>query len=769
MYRRILFLFLFTTIFIVNVLSQITLLGKVVDKQDNQIIFANILLKNMTDKNIVYQTITDARGEYEFNNIVAGRYLITISSLGYKTYIKERLFFLPSNGNILKRNFTLTENVQELKEVRVNAYAKQNIDHRNYVFNDKEIKNCSHAKELLSKIPELTEDPNSGTLKKTLGFGSIIVLINGIKSSQLQLRTIPPEKVKRIVFYDMPPARYAGISAVVDVITSPLESGFVLGTDVQHSFSTGFSNDMIYSLYSYGKHLFEVNYKLNYRNYKERQTSKSFQYYLDNSLYEDKLSILDDFGYTTHTTELKYSYIKSPRHILQISLLPNFEKSWSSGSASGTFIKNKLKANIRQKQKQNSDVFHPALDIYYQNKLGKGNLYSNVRTTFFKINSYEDILKTDVKTKDILINDEMNLRNYKFSLLGELSYTLPLAWVSLSSGVISEYAKMNSEINNYLGDFSYTSEYGKNYFYSELKGSYNKFSYRLSLGLNHLFFENQLNKYGKFTITPNMLLSYNIDAHNQVRLNYQLTPRLPNLNHLSNNAIRLSNNIVRRGNPLLKEALEHSILGLYNYNSKYLDIISGLYFSYTKRPFCSNFQDKETHYEFLTFNGKLAREYAALIMLNYRPWGDSRLTITGQIAPQKKAIYLANSSYQLECWENSLLISYKRENWQANYRVNIPVYKLNNGFEDLEENIHDLSISYKWKNLQLKSSILFIGSPAHYNTRSLPMSLVNYSSDTNIYANKNMITLGISYHFRSGKDKTFNRKLNNKDSVKPIF
>ncbi|MDY6025231.1 hypothetical protein [Bergeyella zoohelcum] len=54
-----------------------------------------------------------------------------------------------------------------------------------------------------------------------------------------------------------------------------------------------------------------------------------------------------------------------------------------------------------------------------------------------------------------------------------------------------------------------------------------------------------------------------------------------------------------------------------------------------------------------------------------------------------------------------------------------------------------------------------MGVPAQYKTKSLDGSLVNFSSSSQIFNNKNMLTFGLSYDFSSGKKLQMQKKLQN--------
>jgi hypothetical protein len=59
--------------------------------------------------------------------------------------------------------------------------------------------------------------------------------------------------------------------------------------------------------------------------------------------------------------------------------------------------------------------------------------------------------------------------------------------------------------------------------------------------------------------------------------------------------------------------------------------------------------------------------------------------------------------------------------------------------------------------------------PSEYKTKSLPESLVDYTAHTQIFNNKNMAVLGLSFDFSSGKKLQIQKKLDNNTTPAATF
>ena len=100
---------------------------------------------------------------------------------------------------------------------------------------------------------------------------------------------------------------------------------------------------------------------------------------------------------------------------------------------------------------------------------------------------------------------------------------------------------------------------------------------------------------------------------------------------------------------------------------------------------------------------------------------------------------------------------------------NIPTYTLNGAFLSTNENNNHLFMSYKKQNFTFSTGMYWIGMPSEYKTKSLSESLVDYTSHTQIWNNKNMFVLGFSYDFSTGKKTNVDRKLQNQTAGAATF
>lgn len=94
-----------------------TIRGKVLDDETEQPLpGASVLI---SDLNPIKGTITNAKGEFEFNDIPIGRHNLTISFIGYNEILAHNLLLSSSKELVLE--FKMQEKITSLKEVKVSS------------------------------------------------------------------------------------------------------------------------------------------------------------------------------------------------------------------------------------------------------------------------------------------------------------------------------------------------------------------------------------------------------------------------------------------------------------------------------------------------------------------------------------------------------------------------------------------------------------------------------------------------------------------------
>lgn len=757
--------------------SQITLNGKVVGNNE-PLPFAVISMFELADTaKTVVNTLTDLKGSYKINNVKPGKYIVRISYIGFDDHRSVISLRMPSGSNTVVRDFELTASSKTLDEVVVSAgrntvYA----DHTKYMFSNEQRSRARHSADLLENVGDLTIDPISGNLSKLSG-GNVTVLINGVNASITDLKSIPANKIKYAEYYTIPPARYSSATAVVNVITKTLDNGTNGGIEVSHAVTAGFFNDDVFFRATNGNNQFVVNYRVNYRDYKDRFVNDDYDYLFSGKTIRYKSSARNKFGYTTHMPEIKYIYSNPNSISFQASFKPEYEDKFDD-SDSGISIQEQDNTSRGQGEKRTkSHYFGPSFDIYLSKKNSNNYEFAaNVVATYYdgSLSSYVD--ETFDRQDIYAFNDDMNRTTSKKSLIGELFYTRKTGLNSITLGYKGSFSQASAKGRNILTDYQterYKSDYTSNYIYGEYSGVYKKLMYRLSIGGTFVSSSNSEADYDKFYITPQLVLNWNIKGKNHITFNAKSSPVIPTLTQLSNNAEYVTSYLVHTGNPMLKSGISYANVLGYRYCGSVFDMTLGLTYNLDSNPI-------ELFYSPATINGQdyiIAKEDNAKSLIQYGGVFSGKISlfsdklsfrVISMILEQRLKDNNHHTTRNLYC-PTFIQLSYNSRKWGASYKCNIPKKQISGSKLLTDENISSLNAYFQHRNIRITASCQWFLTKARYKEQVLDNDFIKHSSRSWINDNKSMIVIGFSWNFSRGKKGDFNKLLNNSDTDNGTF
>ncbi len=753
-------------------MAQVTLEGRVADSGGEGVPFASVVLRDLRDTAVVMNTISNFEGNYTLTEVKVGRYELRISAIGYVEMCDTVSIRIPSSGFVVGRQDVLAQDSHLLQGITVEGTdGRQMADRRAFTFGAEELASSYDSFELLKYLPGISPDLESGGVKGAMG-GEVLLLINGIKATYNDVRLIPKSKIKRMEMYDIPPARYQNVESVVNIITSPLDDGVVGGIDVQQALSTGFGNNNAYFAWNKGKNKFSIDYALYYRNYNNRTQDTEYGYTLMGE--ERRLTYHDKshFGYTTHTPQLKYSFVDEDKTIVELTAKPDYEHQFNTSNGTGQYLSGSEEAKTLTTHSNDiTNTWQPSLDAYLWKRLTeKDELSLNAVATVFDVKQDGLDNEEDITDDTPMYYDDRQLHNNKYSFIGEAAYTRTvLRTAKWNTGYRAELAWLHSEADNEFGQFDYRSRFLTQYAYTELTGMYHKLLYRVSLALTHI--DNNANdtRVRDLEFTPKAILGYYLRHGQSLRLVYERKSNAPSINALSSNISNVSIDILSTGNPSLRNETQQSLMMTYGWQHKYVDLNAIACYEHTHHPIVGYYEEEGDKYWYKQVNGSWLKDRGVAASAVVKPLGNSTFQLQATLYLHCYTLHAQQLSYSLTTWENSFLAMYNNKNISITYQANIPVYEVDGSYRSLVENQNHIAVSYKVKNWCVTASMLFIGVPSHYKSTTVPGSNIYYSRETNIYNNRNMITLGFSYHFQTGKDKTYYKTLNNADTAKPTF
>ncbi|EHO11038.1 outer membrane beta-barrel protein [Myroides odoratimimus] len=658
---------------------------------------------------------------------------------------------------------TLDANI-ELQEVLIQSlHKKQYVDKSVYTFDQDALDKSRYAKDLLTTLPTLTLDPVTNTVQSIKG-GKTLFLINGIEVSDNQMRTIEPKSVVRVEYYDMPPTRWANrANQVVNIITRNPDNGYVYGAEALTAVDTGFINGSAYSSITRGKNNFAVDYSISLRDYNNRENTNSTAYTLNGIDYRSEELRKDKFGYTDQNIALRYTNVDTDKYTFQakvdIALMDQF--NYTDGKS--VFSKNQDKENHKIYRHSNAKYTMPSLDLYYSQKITeKDELIFNAVGTYYTTESFKLDKEWITNTTQDVYNNETVLDNKQSGFVGEIGHSHNFGASKLNSGYRFSFDQVEYDLTNLEGYSNYTTTFTQQYFYTELVGKKNSWMYRLGASLNNLRNSNPEHTQDTWVFTPRVVVGYEINNNQSIRLSSTYRPRALTSDQISTNVIQLQPNIVQTGNPYLK--VQRSFINSLNYsfNSKYVDLNASFSYDYLNDFVNSRYLLQENRYALTYVNEANMQEYSLGMYGSIKPFGSQVLVFKVNLYPTWESIKTIEGEKLTNNYiGNSFTISSSYKNLFLSYSFNLPVYSLSGEWLSTNENASNLFARYKLSNWSFTAGLLFIGMPSEYKSKSLPESLIQKRSHTQIWNNKNMFIAGISYDFSLGKQTKVDRSIQN--------
>ncbi|MGN0281940.1 MAG: carboxypeptidase-like regulatory domain-containing protein [Prevotella sp.] len=742
--------------------TQRRLSGQLIDQNDHPVVFANVQLLSTADSTFIKGGVSNENGKFVIP-CDQQEAIMRVSCIGFKT-----LEMPVSIGNL--GVIRLQDDQYAINGIVIKGHHRvDKVDRSVFTFSDEQKKNSRQTQEILTTLPGLRYDNLSGTLKTMTG-KSLKILINGVETTDNDLKTIPVDKIKNVEYYTVPPARYADVGTLINIKTQPLDAGYAAGFDVMQGLWTAFNNTNLYVRYNKGNHQIAFDYYMEYRNNAGCKSEDSYVF-TDGTTVSDYLYRGDyHFGYCTPNFNLKYIYNKDEDLTFQAKFSPNiFTQFWRTDNEIEAH-NNPLWEDGAGRQERKVRSFGPSVDLYLNKKL-KGNqeLTIDLLGTYYN-NTQSDHNKQWTTDNGELFDDDMSAKNNKYSLIGEIAYTKSWGKTNLSLGYKATLAKSDYKIRNVMSDYNeygYTSHNDNHYFYGEIGGNIKKLSYRLGVGGTYVNTDNDVTDYSKLYFTPKLILSYPI-KNGQIQFEVNSSPVLPSISQLSNSVKIYIPGLLERGNPYLESGNRNNVKLSLNLSHPYFDIYTQALMDYVSNPICSSFQwdevDGERCIVMSPLNGKYELVYGGMFYGRLKPFKSELFTIGFSVGAwndtYKSDIVGRQSHFRLPVdW----LLGFRKGRFGATWYYNLVTKSINGPFLHKNENNSELAVFYQHKQLKVQlTSIFFLRTP-HYESETLPNDIIEFHHWNEIPDQRSAVCLTLSYNIFSGKQKNVEKKINNAD------
>jgi iron complex outermembrane receptor protein len=250
---------------------------------------ATVSLLNATDSSLVKMALSTKGGGFEVEKVAAGKYLVSVSAVGFGKYYSEGFEISPSNSNYTVKSISLVASSKSLRDVTVTTkkpFVEQKLD-RTLINVEASTTNVGlTALEVLEKSPGISVDKDGNISLK--GKAGVMVMVDGkptyLSAQDLanMLKSMPSNQLEQIEIMTNPPAKYdaSGNAGVINIKTKKNKTqGFngsvTLGAGMG---SKPKSSNSVNLNYRAGKFNLFGNYSHNYnRNFQDLNLTRNFR------------------------------------------------------------------------------------------------------------------------------------------------------------------------------------------------------------------------------------------------------------------------------------------------------------------------------------------------------------------------------------------------------------------------------------------------------------------------------------------------------------
>lgn len=317
--------------------SQIT--GIVTDETHHPLAFANVLLLTPTDSSLVSGVVTGEDGNYTFANVANGKYLLSVTMLGFTDHYSE-VFSLEKNGSSKNMGTVLLNaNIAQLSEINVVAKKQlfeQKIDRLVVNVEGSITAAGATALEILERSPGVIVNRQNSTISLA-GKDGVVVMMNGkinrmpISAVVQLLEGMPSSNIQKIELITTPPANFdaEGNAGFINIV---LKQSNDQGLNGSYSLSGGYGRGDVSSAglnFNYRKNRFNMygDYSFS-RNAREQIFSFVREVQLNGQTVETNTRSVRDPVQRNHNARLGLDWNLGTKTVLGV-LVSGYDNRWS--------------------------------------------------------------------------------------------------------------------------------------------------------------------------------------------------------------------------------------------------------------------------------------------------------------------------------------------------------------------------------------------------------------------------------------------------------
>lgn len=737
------------------------------DKSGNPMPYATAELITENDSVFKAGTVSNFKGEFEFQNIETGNYLLKISSVGYKTKVIN-IQIIPKQKKLNLGKISLEISDNNIDEIVIQAKKtiyKESVDKTIVIPGFEEMKAASNATELLAGVTGVEVNDLNRTISLIEG-GNVLVMVNGVKigdSSYDYLSQLLPEQLVRIEITNTPSVKYDGeVTGVLNII---IKNEHLKNYSVTSAMIFASASEGLIIKSQFGKEKFRVFFntyiylinKYDYHNYLSRDVYLPDFNYSYTSITEssENNSLSTTFFYgVDYFISKKSSFNFTARS--RFSTINDALSFYKQDSITGN-LPNKLYVNNNNEVKSRLNNY----SLFYSRKFSGNNhklTFDLNYYSFLNKNTNENTFVTSTVENDTVYTQQTD--NSKYSLNFSADYTYPIKEdITFETGYTFYMKKLDNMYNN-TTDFEYFER--RNSAYLNLLKKFSIIEIQAGIRIENSRIDiNNKNYNNPLNILSSAALMKKINKHNTIRLNYGKRLQRPEINELNPFVTFSDPYNTYEGNPyLIPERTDQTALK-YTYNSKKDFFLSTSFYYNTS---------KDVIAKTLALTGDNTFEYKYNNIASYNEYGVKvnskfRLFKKLQIIPYAKvfkekyefenkindnmSFYLSLRTILFLPKELSIIYNFSYSHWYLSLygKYLKPPYSL----IALKKGINDKSFI-----------ILFYNKPGFFFDKytKTEITQANYSQYSEYGKYMSVMGVRFTYTFGSGKMNSVKRKLN---------
>ena len=593
--------------------------GIVTDDLQKPLQSVSVSLLRSKDSALVKIAVTDKQGKYEFENISEGKFLLSVSSVGYKKNFGQSFEISSSNSIINAGPVKLSAEAKGMEAVTVTSkkpFIETKIDKTVVNVDASPTSAGATALEVLEKSPGITVD-NDGNISLR-GKQGVIVMMDGkqtfLSATDLAnlLRNMPASALDQIEIMTNPSSKYdaAGNSGIINIKTKKGKNNGFNGSVMVGITSSFFKPEKAFYMIPKSQNSFNFNLRKNKINFFGNYNPNTFRgrnyLSLDSKFLDGNMNVTGynltetrfKFGNDNHTLKLGLDWYANKKDIFGI-VVSGFT---FSGHPTPTSIADLTDANGQLESRLASYIDN---DLKFQNATLNLNWKHTFDSTGRELTADFDYVVYSNVSEMVLQTDYYNSSLQKTgnsSLKGHLpadidiytfksDYTYPLKAGKIEAGIKTSYVKNNNLVDyqRLIGDKWEKDVIRSNHFiYDEnINAAYLNYSrelkkWTLQAGLrveNTIAHGNQVVTKQTFkrdttNLFPTAFISYKVNPKNTLTVAYGRRITRPNYQDLNPFTYFLDTLSYRQGNIYLRPQYTHNIDLTHSFNGKFITTLN---------------------------------------------------------------------------------------------------------------------------------------------------------------------------------------------------